>query len=785
MNVFREIRERHVLQAVGVYVGACWVLVEILDRLVERYLLSPTITDVVFWGLYSLLPAVVLIAYAHGKPGKDTVTRSEIVGVPINLIATAGLLITMFSGEHMGSTAQKVMVVNEDGLAVEEYIPKAGFQRSMVLFFWDNVSGDPTLDWLQYGITEMLAQDLDQNPYLNPVTAYTNYEWGFYSRLRRASIDDALDVPLSLQREITDNSNQQYFINGEIDQSDRGYALTARLYKPEGIELLNEFNVTGADVLTLIDTLSSDIREALEVPAGGGRLADDLPLSEQYSDSLQAIEYFISAKNHRLLENDFQQAIDMLDNALEIDQTFALAGLSKVDLVLDQGRSEEAIRLARSVEPYEYKLSAENRDLLKVIIYNLSGEREKSTAILKKRAELSPFDANVHWGLANHFKWTGQLDEATLAYEKVLQLDSNDSRPLAELSTLYRAAGEIDKAIQFAVDYTRMRPDDMGAAINLGILYLDTGNREQARAQFEKANLLRSGVVSPLINLAELEARSGNPSAARKYLDQARDIANSPQQHSLVLAERIRLLEREGRLRDAIVMLQDLRAYEEQYNTPIEIVFEVDMQMLSFYTQLGELDRAEELLAANEARLQAPLNQFMQIGHVFNNLMRGNHAEAELAINRTDALMQQFGLEHIRFQIDYARGLLKHDQQEYLQAAEYFQAAIDKIQGSILGGNLSYLMANLYSSVARNLTLSGDLDGALMALQRGFELDNARGELWTERARLQWQQQQTALAKASMNYALAIWEQADNEYHAYAKALELAAEMGVVDTGDS
>jgi hypothetical protein len=83
-----EMRSRRILPAVGVYVASSWVLIEILDRLVERYLLSPYLTDIIFWGLYSLIPAVMLITWTHGKPGKDKTTRIEKVGVPINLIAT-------------------------------------------------------------------------------------------------------------------------------------------------------------------------------------------------------------------------------------------------------------------------------------------------------------------------------------------------------------------------------------------------------------------------------------------------------------------------------------------------------------------------------------------------------------------------------------------------------------------------------------------------------------------------------------------------------------------------
>src|SRR5210317_2069966 len=109
---FIEVRDRRVLPAVGVYVAGVWVLIEILDRLVERYLLSPYLTDVVFWGLYSLIPAVMLIAWTHGRPGKDKATRLEKVGVPINIIATIVLLITVFGGKDLSLAATEVTFNN-------------------------------------------------------------------------------------------------------------------------------------------------------------------------------------------------------------------------------------------------------------------------------------------------------------------------------------------------------------------------------------------------------------------------------------------------------------------------------------------------------------------------------------------------------------------------------------------------------------------------------------------------------------------------------------------------
>ena len=224
-----EMRDRRILPAVGVYVASSWVLIEILDRLVERYLLSPYITDIVFWGLYSLIPAVMLIAWTHGRKGKDKTSRVEKVGVPINLIATLGLLITVFGGKDLDLAATQITVNNELGQQEIHYIPSETFRRRMAVFFWENKSTDPELDWLQYGITELLVQDLQQDPFVLASSPWSNFGNGFFSRMRQAGFVDGLNTPRSLMREIADQANRQYFVEGSINQVADEYEVKARI----------------------------------------------------------------------------------------------------------------------------------------------------------------------------------------------------------------------------------------------------------------------------------------------------------------------------------------------------------------------------------------------------------------------------------------------------------------------------------------------------------------------------------------------------------------------------
>jgi len=91
-SFFRELLARRVPQFLGGYLAASWIIVEFLDWLVNRYPLSPYLVEFGLVAMASMIPTVALIAYFHGKPGRDRWTRVEKIGIPSNLVIAAALL---------------------------------------------------------------------------------------------------------------------------------------------------------------------------------------------------------------------------------------------------------------------------------------------------------------------------------------------------------------------------------------------------------------------------------------------------------------------------------------------------------------------------------------------------------------------------------------------------------------------------------------------------------------------------------------------------------------------
>jgi tetratricopeptide (TPR) repeat protein len=98
---------------------------------------------------------------------------------------------------------------------------------------------------------------------------------------------------------------------------------------------------------------------------------------------------------------------------------------------------------------------------------------------------------------------------------------------------------------------------------------------------------------------------------------------------------------------------------------------------------------------------------------------------------------------------------------------------------SALASDIAIEAPSFYADLAEAQLDAGLYEEAQRTLNEGFRLDPSLPTLWLERARLQAASGNKPLASASLQYALAIWADADPDYQAYRRALALAAEIGL------
>ena len=776
-DIFQEIKNRRILAALGLYVGSCWVLIEILDRLAERYLWSPYITDAAFWGLYSLIPAVILLSWTHGKPGKDRVTTAEKVGVPINVIATIGLLVTVFGGKDLGATASMVSIANEEGVQETHLIPSESFRRRMAVFFFENTSGDSELDWLQYGVTELLVQDLQQNPFVLATSPWANFGNGFYMRMKQAGFSDGLGMPRSLMREIANDANRQYFVEGDFDRVGDEYVITIRAWDSESMELVAEMTESGMDLYGAVDKLSVELRDALDVPASSARIVEDMPLAETYGESGEALQNLISGLNARLFDNDYEASNAFYDAAIATDPGFVMAWYAKAVNLVESGDLRPAQEAITQAQKLDYRLPARDQANLKRLQYRLSGQQDKLIAFLRMQVRLHD-DASSHNLLAGILMVTGQLEEAKQQYQLALEKDALNVGILLQLSMLERATGNMDAAVGWARRYQEERPEDFEAQQTLGDLLRDSGDLDAAAEHYLQASLLADEPVQPLLSLVDIELRKGNVTEARDLLGQAEAAAESVAQKARVREVGAELEARLGRIRAGIDQLRQQEEYLSQFQSPWTVTMAIYQPMIRAYNALGDPDTAQEILTLSLGKVGPPLDKFLAFSEADILIHREDYDAAIEAVSRGAEVIEEFKLEDMYFLVDMINGYIMRQRGDYAGSIAAFQATLDRVNSSVLGGSDLYRELPAFNAeLAHSLVLGGDLELAEKALADGFRLDPSHPLLWVSKARFQHASGQPQLAQASVSYALAIWKDADPEYFELNKALDLEQEI--------
>ena len=138
-------------------------------------------------------------------------------------------------------------------------------------------SADSSLDWLQYGIPQMLTVDLYQDLFLDLVLADQVYD-----KMKEAGFSKGIGLPLTLENKIADDQNKEYFIKGSFNKEDGQYIVQTSIYETERGKLLAENVYRGKDIFKLIDEMSVGTKKELVIPEGHIKGIRDLPIAEIY-----------------------------------------------------------------------------------------------------------------------------------------------------------------------------------------------------------------------------------------------------------------------------------------------------------------------------------------------------------------------------------------------------------------------------------------------------------------------------------------------------------------------
>jgi tetratricopeptide (TPR) repeat protein len=682
VTFFKDLLNRRVPYIIGIYLGVGWGILQFTEWIVNRYLLSPHFVDLAIVILVSVVPSITLLAYFHGMPGRNRWRTLEKITIPLNMIILALLVIYIFNGKDFGRMSQKVKLKDESGQTIERVIPKAEYRKKIALFYFDNTSGAPSLDWLQYGIIHMLEYDLSQDLFIDVIspaaTEIRTLDYYVLDKIKEAGYKKAVGLPLLLKRKISGEFHMDYFLSGTFSKEKNDLMFEISLYRSKNAKLAanTSFRVKDRDIFPRVDDMTVWIKKELGIPSGHMEAVIDLPLAEIFTRSLPAARSFTLAYNAGMFENDWATAREYYKASLEEDPTFTLARFQLASAYMLTNQAGKSRDLYQTIMQQLFKLPERLQFYVKFVYYGLKPDLEKQIAVLRMIIKLYPRDINAYSLLALILELKGQHDEALDLYKRMLTIDSRRYEVLQSMGNLHETRGDLQQALTFYRKYAGHFPKDPASFIPIGHLYEKMGDLHRAKSQYEKALLLKPDDIQVLVKLADIEAASGHFENAHQQYREALKLSKMPKDKAAVYKSLSNFCETRGQMKKSLeyfqLRLTRLKEYKPPYFVSIIIPFYV-----SIYIQAGAEKEAFRTLEALKQELKPPYDTFIDFGYLMIYLDLGRADEAEKLLPEVDETIRKNGVNMLAYIVHLAGGRIRQMRKQYSKAIESFQKGLE------------------------------------------------------------------------------------------------------------
>lgn len=508
-EIWDDLRERRFFPILAAYFGGGWVFLEFFGFVVDTLDLSPAWKLTALTLLAAFFPTAALIAYYHGRPGKDPVSRTEKIFIPINVVVVAFILI-FFPPETLSSTnatdaaVMKVKYEESGGEVTERTLVRPQFQTAIMLYLFQNKTRDPANDWLEFWFVDGLLEDLTQNNYLNFVNQYINQQAIFSLEMEQPS-----RVPLSIQLKWAQDSGVKFLVNGEFHKEGNLWRTLVRVYQvPQG-QLLKEENFIDTNPIDLIDKMSPSVKAAVNLSDKQIQAFPDLPVRELMSYDVDAIRAYSNYWTTITWKDDPEAALGHIKEAVAADPTFALAHFLAWQICFMLNRPDYVDHLEAAMR-FKDRLSDNNRQYVEYNYFQIQGKAEAAEHALNRWIALAPNNPQPYILRANHLARAGHRQEALANLTSVYRISPENEDALASLSEISLTLGRPEEALRYANQFINDHPGlDRGYVLKGNALRM-MGDYSGALHAYEQAYANNPQRITNWIAVARERARQQN-----------------------------------------------------------------------------------------------------------------------------------------------------------------------------------------------------------------------------------------------------------------------------------
>jgi non-specific serine/threonine protein kinase len=402
--------------------------------------------------------------------------------------------------------------------------PGSGIHRppskSVAVLYFENLSGAKEDEYLRDGITEDVITDLSKIRGLN-----------IFSRPTVLAFRDKPVTPAQVGQQL----GAAYVLTGTLRRAGARLRITAQLVDTRtDFSLWSErFDREMKDVFEVQDEMARKIAEALRVTLSAEELE---ALAVKPTENLQAYDLYLRGKRYarRQTRQDLEFALQMFENAVNIDPSFALAyaACANACAMFYCNYSRDLVWVERAREA-SGKAVALRWDLPEVqvaqawVLY-AAELHDESIRMVKKAIERKKDCEGAYYLLCRALFAAGHYQEVVEVAEAAVEASGEDYNVYVPILNALGALGKeearrnwLQRQIAAFENHLKQVPEDARARVLLGAGYAELGRADDALRELNLAMTLRANEASILYNAACLYCALGRKQEAIETLRKA------------------------------------------------------------------------------------------------------------------------------------------------------------------------------------------------------------------------------------------------------------------------
>ena len=374
-------------------------------------------------------------------------------------------------------------------------------RKSIAVLYFENQSGVKEDEYLRDGITEDVITELSKIRGLNT-----------FSRPTVLAFRDKPVTPVQIGQQL----GAAYVLTGTVRRAGARLRISAQLVDTQtDFPLWSErFDREMKDVFEVQDEMARKIAEALRVALSPQELE---ALADKPTENPQAYDLYLRGKRYarRLTRQDVEFALQMFENAVALDPSFALAYaacanacamyysfFSRDQLWVERAREASGKAVALRWDLPETHVS-------QAWVLYAAGLYDEAVRMVKKAIERKRDCDGAHYLLCRALFAAGRAQEVVDLAESTIEASGEDYNVyvpiLNALGDLGREEAKLNMTRRCSValeSHLKRVPEDARARILLGANYARLGREDDALRELNLAVTLRANEASILYNAA-------------------------------------------------------------------------------------------------------------------------------------------------------------------------------------------------------------------------------------------------------------------------------------------